>query len=132
MILLAWAKVLSLYIARWLGSPWHTIDTYKGACAPVWLALAEQEMLDGLEEREGQGKWGSVTDVGGRERVRRTEVDGWGYGGRVGHVHEFGMRGRRRDARDLTMEDREAFEELGREAWGEMEKLRVKWEERLE
>ncbi|MCJ1472241.1 3-keto-steroid reductase [Lambiella insularis] len=131
MILLAWAKVLALYMARWLGSPWHTISTYKGACAPVWLALAGQEVLDRIEEREGQGKWGSATDVAGRERVRRTEVDGWGYGGWVGQGREFGTKWRRREARDLTVEDREAFEELGRQAWGEMERLRVEWEERL-
>ncbi|MCJ1320775.1 3-keto-steroid reductase [Xylographa vitiligo] len=128
---LAWIKILTFYIARWLGSPWHTISTRKGACALVWLALAAQETLDGLEEQGGLGKWGSATDAGGSERVRRTEVDGWGYGGKVGQGLEFGNRGRRRGAKDLTVEDREAFEDLGREAWKEMEALREEWEERL-
>ncbi|MCJ1391523.1 hypothetical protein MMC18_004387 [Xylographa bjoerkii] len=126
-----WLKILTFYIARWLGSPWHNISTRKGACAPVWLALAAQETLDGLEAQDGLGKWGSTTDAGGSERVRRTEVDGWGYGGQVGKGREFGNRGRRRGAKDLTVEDREAFEQLGREAWREMEALRVEWEERL-
>ncbi|MCJ1401260.1 3-keto-steroid reductase [Xylographa trunciseda] len=128
---LRWVKILSLYIARWLGSPWHTISTRKGACAAVWLALAAQETLDGLEAEGGLGKWGSATDASGSERVRRTQVDGWGYGGKVGQGREFGSRGRRRDAKDLTVEDREAFEDLGREAWREMEALRVEWEKRL-
>ena len=124
-------KILTFYVARWLGSPWHNISTRKGACAPVWLALATQETLDGLEEQGGLGKWGSATDAGGSERVRRTEVDGWGYGGKVGQGTEYGQRGRRRGAKELTVEDREAFEDLGREAWKEMEALREEWEERL-
>ncbi|MCJ1284371.1 3-keto-steroid reductase [Xylographa opegraphella] len=129
--LLSWMKILTFYVARWLGSPWHTISTRKGACAPVWLALAAQETLDSLEEQGGLGKWGSASDASGSERVRRTEVDGWGYGGNVGQGAEFGNRGRRRGAKDLTVDDREAFEELGREAWREMEALREEWEERL-
>ncbi|MCJ1414255.1 3-keto-steroid reductase [Xylographa parallela] len=128
---LKWMKILTFYVARWLGSPWHNISTRKGACAPVWLALATQETLDGLEEQGGLGKWGSATDAGGSERVRRTEVDGWGYGGKVGQGTEYGQRGRRRGAKELTVEDREAFEDLGREAWKEMEALREEWEERL-
>lgn len=39
--------------------------------------------------------------------------------------------GSRRDFREVTREDREGFEELGRECWREMEGLRVAWEERL-
>lgn len=123
--------MLAFYVARWLGSPWHTISPYKGAVAPVWLALASQATLDGIEERDGQGKWGSSTDMWGRERVMRTEVDGWGFGGTVGAESRFGKRGRRREAKDLTVEEREKFEELGRQAWKEMEGLRVEWEERL-
>jgi len=67
----------------------------------------------------------------GRERVMRTEVDGWGFGGTVGGESRFGKKGRRRDAKDLTVEERERFEELGRDAWKEMERLRSEWETRL-
>ena len=66
----------------------------------------------------------------GSERVARTEVEGWGYGGVVGEKGE-GRRGRMRGARDVTAEGREAFEGLGRECWGLMEGLREEWEERL-
>lgn len=132
---LAWVmiyfKMLAFYVARWLGSPWHSITPYKGAVAPVWLALASRATLDRMEEQDGQGKWGSSTDVWGREKVMRTEVDGWGFGGTVGAESSFGQKGRRRGAKDLTVEEREKFEELGREAWKEMERLRIEWEKRL-
>ncbi len=129
-ILLYYGMFLAVYVARWLGSPWHTISAYKGACAPVWLALAAQSLLDGMEEEGGPGKWGSATDWWGRERVVRTEVEGWGYGGVVGETGE-GRKGRMRGARDLTSEGREGFEELGRDVWGLIEGLREEWEGRL-
>ncbi|EON66814.1 hypothetical protein W97_06216 [Coniosporium apollinis CBS 100218] len=119
----------SFYVARWLGSPWHTCLPYQGACAPVWLALAAQSTLDSIEERGGKGKWGSATDWRGRDRVARTEVEGWGWGGRVG---EEVKRGRWRYAKDLTEESKVEFEELGRACWKEMEGLREEWEERLQ
>lgn len=124
--------MFAFYLARWLGSPWHTVTSYKGACAPVWLALASQEELDALEERDGKGKWGSCVDWTGEERVMRTEVEGWGYGGKVGDGPKGGMRkGRRRGVKGLNEGEREAFEELGRRCWGEMEELRQDWEGRL-
>lgn len=124
-------RILAFYIARWLGSPWHTVSAYKGACAPVWLALADQDELADIEQREGKGKWGSVCDRMGRERVMRTAVEGWGLGGRMGEGDVVSRIGSRRGFREVTREDREAFEELGRECWKEMEGLRVAWEERL-
>lgn len=120
---------MAMFIARWLGSQWHPATVEKGACAMVWLALAQQSSLDAMEEREGVGKWGSATDWWGRERVERTEVEGWGWGGRVG---EAKRKGRSPYARDLTAADREAFEETGRRCWVEMERLRGEWEGRLE
>ena len=126
-----YAKVCTFYIARLLGSPWHAIWPYKAACAPVWLALAPQTQLDALEQADGPGKWGSATNVWGDERAIRTEVDGWGYGGKVGDSRVFKMRGRRRGAKELTHEDRMAFEELGRKCWKQMEALREEWEELL-
>ncbi|KAH0555621.1 hypothetical protein GP486_006432 [Trichoglossum hirsutum] len=122
-------KVIMFYIARWLGSPWHPVDTYKGACAPVWVALCPQAQLDEMEAKEGAGKWGSSTDRWGNERVRRTEVGGWGWGGIVGE--EVQRAGRIRGAKALTQEAREDFEGLGRECWRQMEELRKEWEERL-
>ena len=84
-----------------------------------------------MEEADGAAKWGSSVDRGGEERVTRTEVEGWGFGGRVGDGRGRGRKGRWRFARDLTEGEREEFEVLGRECWREIEALRVEWEGRL-
>lgn len=124
-------RILLFYVARWLGSPWHTVSAYKGACAPVWLALADQDELEDIEQREGKGKWGSVCDRMGRERVMRTVVEGWGLGGRMGEGDVANRLGSKPGFREVTQEDRENFQELGRECWREMEGMRVAWEEML-
>lgn len=120
-------------IVRWLGSPWHTCESYTGAVSAAWVALAADETLDKLEADEGKAKWGSATDRRGEERVVRTEVDGWGWGGREGETSDrfwrlstrwwVKNRGERHDV--------QGFEELGREVWEEMERLRIRWEEIL-
>ncbi|KAI4122625.1 MAG: hypothetical protein LQ338_005703 [Usnochroma carphineum] len=126
--ILVWIMTAILYIARWVGSPWHTVTPYKGACAPVWVALASQEELDALEENEGAGKWGSCVNVQGEERAIRTEVQGWGIGGRVGDNVGLPKRRRPNEVEDLTEEDRKSFEMLGRDCWQSMERLRQEWE----
>lgn len=136
---LFWCMIASFYIARLLGSPWHTLSTYAGACAPTWLAISRQEELDAAEEvyrahGGGKVKWGSSCDRLGRDTAVSTEVDGWGHGGVVGEavVMEDRCRRRKRGARDLTAEDKVEFEELGRKCWQGMEELRLQWEEILE
>jgi 3-keto steroid reductase len=129
-IILEWAMILAMYIARWLGSSWHTVSTYKGATAPVWLSLADQRLLDAMEINEGKAKWGSSTDRAGNEKVERTEVPGWGWGGRDGELVR--RHGRKRDAKAATREDREYFEAVGMKAWAAMEELRTQWEDRLQ
>jgi 3-keto steroid reductase len=123
-----------LYVARWLGSPWHPITAYNGACAPVWLALQEQAWLDGA--RAERVKWGTSTDRSGECRVKKTEVDGWGWEGRVEEVRalksEHKLTGRRPGAVDVTAEKLVEFEELGAECWKRMEELRERWEERAD
>lgn len=109
---------LAFYLARWLGSPWHTVRPYLGACAPVWLTLALQDELDAMDEdgRQRKAKWGSSTDRKGQERVRRTEVEGYiQLGNGDGEKEEVNQE----------------FEELGRTCWMQMEALREEWEERL-
>jgi 3-keto steroid reductase len=131
----------AFYLARWLGSPWHPISSYSGACAPVWLGLADQSTLDALEgHAEGakeaatswkKGKWGSATDFWGEARVRRTEVGGWGWSGSPEEPGKAGYEtrtGRLTGAQDLTKESREDFESLGRQCWAAMEALRLQWE----
>ncbi|KAI4215876.1 MAG: hypothetical protein LQ351_001864 [Letrouitia transgressa] len=120
------------YLARWLGSPWHTVTAYMGACAPVWLALSSQEELDATEDRKGAGKWGSSTNVWGEERVIRTEVEGWGMGGKVGDNRNSQRRARPLHVTELTEEKREEIEEVGRACWKEMERLREEWENILQ
>ena len=129
--IVSYAMIIVLYLARWLGSPWHTVTAYSGACAPVWLALTPQAELDRMEDDGGPGKWGSATDLWGRDRVMRTEVDGWGLGGRIdrGGVPVSPRRpGSRRGAVDLTEDALQDFEDLGRGCWREMEDLREVWE----
>jgi 3-keto steroid reductase len=127
-LLLEYAMFLVMYAARWLGSQWHPVTVEKGATAMVWLALAKQSTLDDMEAREGVTKWGSATDWWGQERVERTEVEGWGYGGKMGEVKR---KGRSPFARDLTEDGRRRFEEDGKKAWGILEGMRVDWEERI-
>ncbi|OOQ90036.1 3-ketosteroid reductase [Penicillium brasilianum] len=132
---LVWAMVAAFWIARMLGSPWHTMSTYLGAWSPVFLALSSQGALDAAESpyrQSGGGrvKWGSSANRLGVGSVCSTEIDGWGHGGVVGTppVEADRKRLRKRGAIDLTGEAKENFEELGRQCWKQMEELRIKWD----
>jgi 3-keto steroid reductase len=125
-----WYNVV-LYVARWLGSPWHPITAYNGACAPVWLALQEQGWLDGAQAE--RVKWGTSTDFWGECRVKKTEVDGWGWEGKVEEMRalkqEHKLRGRKPGVADVTEERLVQFKELGAKCWKTMEELREQWED---
>lgn len=136
---LAWAMVAAFYGARLLGSPWHTLSTYLGACSPVFLALSRQSELEAAEmpyrqAGGGKPKWGSSASRWGKDMIACTETDGWGYGGVVGAavVDADLNRRRKRGATDLTKEQKENFEDLGRQCWKQMEELRIKWDEILD
>lgn len=101
-IILFYCMTCAFYIARWLGSPWHTISTYSGAKAAVWIAMATDEELDA--KKADRIKWGSATDRCGGELVKEMEVEGEGS---------------------------EEMEELGRDCWRQMEDLRMNWKKRL-
>lgn len=130
---------LAMYLARFLGSPWHTVSTYLGAHAMVWLALAQQEELDSLNAE--RVKWGSSTDRSGKVGQKMTEVEGWGWEGKVedrkaleqdlGAWISRKLSGRKSDAVDLTEERLVEFEMLGRSCWREMERLREEWGTRM-
>ncbi|KAF1845360.1 NAD(P)-binding protein [Cucurbitaria berberidis CBS 394.84] len=128
-LILEYLMFTAFYVARWLGSQWHPVTVDKGACAMVWLALAQQDTLDNMEEKEGVGKWGSATDFWGQERAERTEVAWWGWGGKSAEYKR--KKGRDPYAKDATKESRERFLETGRKCWEEMERLRIEWEGRL-
>ena len=123
--------VLAMYLARFLGSPWHPVTAYKGAVSAVFAALAPPHQLADLETREGKGKWGSASDVFGNERVVRTEIEGWGFGGELGSVPSGSVAAKRLGYKQTTKEMREDSEEAGTQAWREMEELRMEWEKRL-
>jgi 3-keto steroid reductase len=135
-LVLWYAMLFAQYVARWLGSPWHPVSSYLGAVSSVWLSLAPLSALENQETAEGKAKWASSTDVFGNERVVRTEVAGWGWGGRVGEKADGKMRlsaNRWRGQEvEVTKESREEFEVLGQRVWREMEELRMVWEKRLQ
>ncbi|KAK0742418.1 hypothetical protein B0T21DRAFT_391143 [Apiosordaria backusii] len=127
-----WYQVV-LYLVRWMGSPWHPITGYNGSNAPAWLALQEQEALDA--EHAERVKWGSAADRWGRNYVRKTEVDGWGWEGRVEEMEELRKQGKlvgRKGGMALVKEERLVeFKELGGSVWRRMEELRGEWEKRI-
>ncbi|KAF7527149.1 hypothetical protein G7054_g10559 [Neopestalotiopsis clavispora] len=130
---------LAMYAARYLGSPWHTCETYVAAVSAVWVALAHQEELDSLNAH--RVKWGSACDRWGNAMVKKTEVPGWGWEGRVEDAEALEkdtaqgilrkLKGRKLDAVDLTEEKLAKFEEDAVACWEELEKLRLAFEEIL-
>ena len=132
---LVWAMEATFYFARLLGSPWHPISTYIGACAPVFLALASKNAIDAEEapyRQAGGGKvkWGSTSTLFGTGGYASTETDGWGHGGVIGRpvVEADRRRQRKRGAIDLTRDDKEHFEDMARQCWKQMEELRIQWD----
>ncbi|KAI1272387.1 hypothetical protein F5Y07DRAFT_303351 [Xylaria sp. FL0933] len=128
-----------MHLSRLCGSPWHTVDVYPGACATTWLALAEQSTLDALNAQHV--KWGSSVTRTGRAAPKKTEVEGWGWEGRIEDDEALKRDGssgvlrksvgRKWDAAPLTEEKKAQFEADGRRCWMELEKLRVAWEAAL-
>ncbi|KAL4932222.1 3-keto-steroid reductase [Aspergillus undulatus] len=137
--ILIYAMLAATWLARMLGSPWHTLSTYLGACAPVWVALSPQSALDAAEapyaaHGGGKVKWGSSATRTGAVSPASTETHGWGHGGVVGPavLDEDRRRRRKRGATDLTPGAKERFEELGRRCWAQMEEMRKEWDEILD
>jgi 3-keto steroid reductase len=127
---------LAMYISRFLGSPWHTVESYIGAVSATWLALASQEELDA--QNAHRVKWGSTSDRLGRAAPKKTEVEGWGWEGRIEDADALRrdesqgilrkLKGRKWVAVELTEEKRIQFEEDASRCWTELEKLRREWE----
>ncbi|KAF4447365.1 hypothetical protein F53441_9085 [Fusarium austroafricanum] len=133
---LMWAYELALLISRWIGSPWHNTDSYTGAKSPVWIALQEQSALDELNAE--RIKWGSSSNRHMQVEVKKSEVEGWGWEGKVEDAASLEADtavgvfrktvGRKRGAKDVTKEDIARFEELGAECWKRIENMRYEWE----
>ncbi|KAJ4266421.1 3-keto-steroid reductase [Fusarium torreyae] len=137
---LMWAYELALVISRWIGSPWHSVDSYTGAKSPVWITLQEQSALDELDAE--RIKWGSSSNRHLEVDVKKSEVEGWGWEGKVENAKTLEADtavgvlkktiGRKRGASYVTKDDIARFEELGAECWKKMENLRYEWENILE
>ncbi|KAK6066596.1 3-ketosteroid reductase [Seiridium cupressi] len=127
---------LAMYLCRYLGSPWHTVETYIAACSAVWVTLAPQEELDSINAH--RVKWGSACDRLANAAPKKTEVEGWGWEGKVEDAEAIRddtaegiqrkLKGRKWDAVELTEEKRAKFEEDAVECWTELERLRTLWE----
>lgn len=138
---LMWGYILGVSLSRWLGSPWHPVTPYKAGTAGTWLALASQETLEAENAR--RCKWGSCTDFWGKTFVKKTEVDGWGWEGKVERAEDIAEEdktlprvlrksvGRAFRPQLVTEEKRVEFEEIGAKCWEQMEALREEWEERV-
>lgn len=132
---LFWAYELALVIARWIGSPWHPVDGYRGAASAAWLTLQDQAALD--EVQADRVKWGSSCNRHLESTVKKTEVEGWGWEGKPetdetiaadtakGLLHK--SVGRRLGTKNVTKEALIEFEVEGARAWQEMERLRHQW-----
>ncbi|KAL3479120.1 hypothetical protein BJX99DRAFT_223112 [Aspergillus californicus] len=136
---LFYAMLAAFWLARLLGSPWHTMSSYLGACAPVWLSISSQSVIDDAEapykrHNGGKVKWGSSATIFGANFPASTELEGWGHGGVVGPavLTEDRSRRRKRGMVDLTAEEKERFEDLGRTCWQKMEELRKQWDQILD
>lgn len=143
-----YAYLLGIYIARWIGSPWSTVEPYTAAHGASWLALASEKEISQAENavlqqnavepvaRSGRVKWGTAVTFGGTSSVRATEVDKWGINGSgAGYVSTWwngsSGRGRKPGAVEAKPEDVEHFVAQGARAWKEMESLREQWERRI-
>lgn len=107
-IFMTWMQIATIYIARWLGSRWHTNTPYKGATSAAWLALTPDEEL--AREDAERKKWGSMVTRWGEESVVETPVDGWGLGGES---------------------KTEAYGDDARMVWKDMEALRKMWTKKV-
>lgn len=131
-----WAYELALLIGKWMGSPWHVTDGYKGGKSAAWIVMQEQAALDSQDAQSI--KWGSAIGSQNESLAKPTEVEGWGFDGTVSFVKDepsLGAMnptiGRRYTAKDVTNDDLAEFEELGTQCWREMESLRLRWDDIL-
>ncbi|SCV00189.1 LAME_0G08130g1_1 [Lachancea meyersii CBS 8951] len=58
------------YMARFLGSPWHNVDGYRAANAPVYVATLANPAFE-----QQNVKYGSATYKNGMEYVRTEEIE---------------------------------------------------------
>ncbi|SCU86187.1 LANO_0C07030g1_1 [Lachancea nothofagi CBS 11611] len=69
-VLSYYGMLLLFYLARFMGSPWHNIDGYRAANAPVYVATMANPVFE-----QQDVKYGSATDKGGLEYIRTEEIE---------------------------------------------------------
>ncbi|CUS25032.1 LAQU0S25e00364g1_1 [Lachancea quebecensis] len=72
-VLSYYGMLLLFYFARFLGSPWHNIDGYRAANAPVYVATLANPTFE-----QQNVKYGSATYKDGMEYIRTQEIEATG------------------------------------------------------
>lgn len=132
-----WAYNFVLFVCRCLGSPWHNLQGYPGAKAAVFVVLQEQAALD--EAGIDRVKLGSCTDRLGRDGIKLTEVEDYGWDGKIESpeslandtavgIYRKSVGRRGGGVENMTEEDLVKFQELGADCWRQVEDMRVQWE----
>lgn len=145
-----YAYLLGIYMARWIGSPWSTVEPYTAAHGATWLALATEEEISRAEQdahashadieptaRRGRVKWGTSVTVSGRSSVKATEVDKWGINGSGASYATTWWagsngKGRKPGAVEANAENVTEFIAQGARVWEQMEQLRQQWQKRID
>ncbi|CCD27002.1 uncharacterized protein NDAI_0J01100 [Naumovozyma dairenensis CBS 421] len=70
-----YGMLLMLYLARFFGSPWHTIDGYNAAHAPIYIALASEKTKEKCSPLSQNLKYGSATYRDGSEYIKPQTID---------------------------------------------------------
>lgn len=78
-----YGMLLLFYFARLLGSPWHNIDGYKAANAPIYVTYLANPRFE-----PHHVKYGSATSVDGMEYIKRTDIDPTGSSDVYNYIEE--------------------------------------------
>lgn len=78
-----YGMLLLFYFARLLGSPWHNIDGYKAANAPIYVTHLANPRFE-----PHHVKYGSATSVDGMEYIKRTDIDPTGSSDVYNYIEE--------------------------------------------
>ncbi|KAF8075838.1 hypothetical protein FPV67DRAFT_1469452 [Lyophyllum atratum] len=115
-------KVILFYLARFFGSPHHSIDPFKAAVAAVHLSLASLTFITLFESTAKKQanithpvKFGAETDRWGAERVGLTDVKDWEGQKKEGEVllgRIEGLFQKFKDAEQVTMNFETASEHM--------------------
>ena len=78
-----YGMLLLFYLARLLGSPWHNIDGYKAANAPIYVTHLANPRFE-----PHHVKYGSASSIDGMEYIKRTDIDPTGSSDVYNYIEE--------------------------------------------